>query len=84
MSYNVIWSQRSEKDLKMLDSNIRNRIVSKVEYIKEQPFSHVKRLAGIPLYSLRAGDYRVIMDIKNKQMLIFVIKLGHRSRIYNE
>ena len=82
MSYQVIWSQRARDDLTALENKTRDRIISKVESIKEQPLSYTKRLVGVPLYSLRIGDYRVIMDIKNKQMLIFVVGVGHRKGVY--
>ena len=84
MSYQVTWSQRSKKDLEAIDKKIRDRIIAKVESIKENPLDYVKHLVGVPLYSLRVGDYRVIMDIKTNQMLMFVIKAGHRKNIYNE
>ena len=84
MSYQVTWSQRSKKDLEALDKRIRGRIIAKVESIKENPFDYVKHLVGVPLYSLRVGDCRVILDIKTNQMLIFVIKVGRRKSIYNE
>ena len=34
------------------------------------------------LWSLRIGDYRAIYQIDNNQLLIFVIKIGHRKKIY--
>ena len=83
MTYKVILSQDAEKDLESLEKDVRNRIVLRLESIRENPQSYVKRLVGVPLYSLRVGDYRVIMDIKNKEIIIFVIKIGHRSKVYN-
>ncbi len=84
MTYQIIWSERSRKDLSELDAKVSNRIIAKLESIKEQPFSYIKHLVGIPLYSLRVGEYRIILDIKNKQLLIFVVKIGHRKTIYAE
>jgi mRNA interferase RelE/StbE len=84
VSYQVIWSQKSKNNIKALDKKIRNRIIAKVESIKDNPFDYVKHLVGVPLYSLRVGDYRVILDIKAGQMLIFVIKAGHRKNVYDE
>jgi mRNA interferase RelE/StbE len=83
MSYRVIWSQRSQNDLQSLNSKIQSRIITKVESIKEQPFNYIKHLVGLPLYSLRVGSYRVIIDIKNKEMLIFIIEIGHRRKVYD-
>lgn len=83
MTFNVIWSEKSKLTLKSLDKVTSSRIVAKVESIKESPLDYVKHLVGVPVYSLRVGDYRVIMDIKNKEMIIFVIKVGHRSKVYS-
>jgi mRNA interferase RelE/StbE len=82
MTYKVIFSQDAEKDLDLLDRKNRTRIIKKLDHIKGHPLDYVKHLVGIPLYSLRVGDYRVIMDIKTKEILIFVIKVGHRSKVY--
>lgn len=82
MTYKVIFSQDAEKYLHLLDRKTRTRIIKKLDDIKERPLDYVKHLIGISLYSLRVGDYRVIMDIKRKEILIFVIKVGHRSKVY--
>ena len=84
MSYQVIWSERSRKNLELLGKSMASRIISKVEGISEDPYTHVKRLHGVSLFSLRAWDYRIILDIENKKMVIFVVKLGHRSKIYED
>ena len=83
MTYNVILSQSAENELGLLEQRSRNRIILKLDSIKEHPLNYVKRLTGVPLYSLRVGDYRVIMDIKNKEMVIFIIKVGHRNKAYD-
>ncbi len=83
MSYQVIWSQKSKKNLEALDKKSRSRIIAKVESITENPFIHVKHLVGVPLYSLGIGEYRASIDIKTNQMLIFVIKAGHRKNVYD-
>ena len=83
MSYQIIWSEKSRKGLESLGKNISARIISKVESISEDPFAHVKRLQGVALFSLRVGDYRVILDIENKKMVIFVVRLGHRGKVYD-
>ena len=68
----------------MLDKNISARIISKVESIKENPFHFVHHLSGVTLYSLRVGDYRVILDIEKQKMVIFVVKIGHRRKVYGD
>ncbi|MBR9681166.1 MAG: type II toxin-antitoxin system RelE/ParE family toxin [Candidatus Altiarchaeota archaeon] len=35
-----------------------------------------------PFHRIRVGDYRVIIQIENNKMVIFVIEVGHRKNIY--
>lgn len=34
------------------------------------------------LFRIRVGDYRVIYEVQNKLLTIFVIRIGHRKGIY--
>ncbi|OPY24785.1 MAG: Plasmid stabilization system protein [Methanomethylovorans sp. PtaU1.Bin073] len=55
--------------------------------MQDDPKAHVKKLKGSPkspLYSLRIGEYRVIMSIDGDKLIIFVIEVGHRSVIYRK
>ena len=62
---------------------LRNRIISKVEMIKDSPYRFVKHLEGVPLFSLRVGDYRIIMDITSSKMIILVLRIGLRKNVYD-
>lgn len=84
MTYEVKWTDTSLKQLEKLDKNIAERIIDKVESISRDPFMFVKKLKGFDLYRLRVGEYRVIMGIERKKMVIFVLEAGHRSVIYRK
>lgn len=84
MSFKVIWSQKADTQIRKLSKDIRKRIYEKVESIRSDPYIYTKRLFGIELYSLRVGDYRVIMNIKRNVMAIFIVKIGHRKDVYEE
>jgi mRNA interferase RelE/StbE len=84
MSYEIRLSDTAKESLDLLNKKTAERISRKLEGIRDDPYRFVKRLKGMPLFSLRAGDYRIIMDIKNNQMLIFVVRIGHRSKAYNK
>lgn len=36
------------------------------------------------LWRYRVGDYRLIAEIKNRELLIFMIEIGYRREIYEE
>jgi mRNA interferase RelE/StbE len=84
MRYEVKWTDISLRQMKKLPKDAVKRIIEKVESISKDPFMFVSKLKGFDLYKLRVGDYRVIMSIEKKKMIIFVLEVGHRSIIYRK
>ena len=82
MSYEVRWTETSLEQMGKLQKNIAQRIVNKIEGVKSNPFLYAEKLTGIDLFKLRIGDYRVIMSIESGKMIIFVLEVGHRKKIY--
>ncbi len=80
--YNVEFSKTAEKEFYKLEKESQIRIASSLDRIKIRPYPYVKKLVGCPYFALRVGDYRIILDIREDKMIIFVIELGHRKRIY--
>jgi len=80
--YEIIFSQTAEKQLKKLEKNVQKRIINALERIRICPEKYVRKIVNDPGYRLRVGEYRVIMDIDEGDLLILVIKVGHRRRIY--
>lgn len=83
MPYEVVLTQEAEKFLEKCDKAIKNRIIDKLENLEENP-KLGKPLTGnlAGLWSLRAGDYRAIYQIKNNELIVVVIRIGHRKDIY--
>jgi mRNA interferase RelE/StbE len=80
--FNVEFSKTAEKQFYRLNKDLQIRIVSVLERIRIHPYPHVKKLVGCPYFRLRVGDYRLILDIRENNLIIFVIELGHRKNIY--
>ena len=79
--YEIIFSNKARKQLLKLEKNIQKRIITALERIRIRPESYIAKLVGDPGYKLRVGDYRVMMDINNNNLLILVIMVGHRKEI---
>jgi len=47
-----------------------------------RPNGSVKLAGPEPLYRIRVGDYRIIYDIRESELLILVVAIGHRREIY--
>ena len=80
--YSLIYSQDAVKQLKKLDKDLQNRILSTLERCRVRPYAHVKKIIESKYFRLRVGDYRIIMDIQGDKLIIFVIQIGHRKKIY--
>jgi len=82
MSYIIKWSIRSEKFLNKLPSSVSNRIVEKIESMLEDPHRTAERCEGYPWYHQRVGNYRAILDIDDTELVMEVLKIGPRKKIY--
>ncbi|MBS3053893.1 MAG: type II toxin-antitoxin system RelE/ParE family toxin [Candidatus Aenigmarchaeota archaeon] len=82
MMYSIIFSPASQKQFDKLENPVQDRITAILDRIRNRPYDFIKRIAGSPYFKLCAGDYRVVLDVKNNQLLIIVIEVGHRRNIY--
>jgi mRNA interferase RelE/StbE len=82
MIYQIIWSESAARQLGKLDRAVAKRILDRVQQLESNPLRSLRRLVGVPYYRLRVGDFRVIVEVVGNRLLILVLKVGHRSRIY--
>ena len=82
--YNLVFSDLAKKQFNKLEKNIQERIGTVLERIKIRPHAFVEKVVGEPGYKLRVGDYRIFIDIFNKELIVFVIKIGYRKNIYKK
>ena len=80
--YEVIFSKKFKQQLKKLEKNLQQRIISGIERTRIRPYFYFQRLVGKETYRLRVGDYRIIADLDGKNLEILVIEIGHRKNIY--
>ncbi|MCK4796420.1 MAG: type II toxin-antitoxin system RelE/ParE family toxin [Spirochaetes bacterium] len=87
MSYKVEYTSKAKIDLKKLSLEVAQNIILSLNGFKAEPYSYVKKIKGTknhPLYTHRVGEYRVILGIEDERLLILVIEVGHRGRIYRK
>lgn len=84
MTYEVLFSDLALKQLKKLDSEIRERIIAALGRIRIRPDFHLRKLVGDEGYRLRVTNYRVILDIDKQQLVILILRIGHRRNVYEK
>ena len=85
MIYEVGFKPAALRQLRKLDADIQISILTKIEFLANDPRpSDCKKLKGeTDLYRIRAsGTYRVVYKIQDKQLLVTVVKVGHRRDVY--
>ena len=81
--YEIVFSEKAQKQLIKLNKDIQKRIISVFERIRMRPEAFIDKLVGEPGFKIRIGDYRAILDIDYNKLIIFVLKVGHRKNIYD-
>ena len=82
--YSLRFDEKAIDFLEKLPNEISKRIFRKVQETKDDPHRYFDRLTGRSEYKLRVGDYRVIADIQDNELLILVVLVEHRSKVYKK
>ena len=84
MTYTVEFSHRAARQFKELPRQAQVRLKTKIDALSENPRPRgVEKLkAEADLYRIRVGDYRVIYDVRDRTLVVLVIKIGDRKQIY--
>lgn len=87
MSYQVSFSQRALKDLKKLDKATAALILGWIRKNLQgcqDPRQHGKGLTANHSgeWRYRVGDYRLLAEIQDEQLVILMLTVGHRRDVY--
>lgn len=87
MKWRLVFSKRADKQLATMDAGVRRIIVSwLMKNIEdcENPRVHVKGLTGNHSgeWRYRIGDYRVLCEIKDNELIVLALEIGHRRSVY--
>jgi len=82
-SYKVTFKSSVAKDHKSLPKADIKRILAKIDTLIENPRREgAIKLSGQNLYRIRQGLYRIVYEIRDMELVVQVIKIGHRSDVY--
>ena len=84
MTYTVRLNTRVGKVLDRLPPDMRRRIVRRLEALEDNPRPRgVEKLAGVEeLYRVRIGTYRIVYIIRDRELVVIVVRIGHRRDVY--
>jgi mRNA interferase RelE/StbE len=85
--YSLHFLTSAQKELKKLDYIAQKHIKEKLILLVENPEilkNNIKPLKGEHKgkFRLRVNQYRIIFQIKESELIITIIRIGHRKEVY--
>ena len=82
--YRVLVSKTAEKTIRKIPKKDLPSIVEKISSLATQPRPRgARKLAGeVDVYRIRSGNYRILYEINDDEILILILKVGHRRDVY--
>lgn len=87
MAWQIEFEESAEKDLSKLDRRAQKDIwdfLQKRIATRENPrdFGEALRKNLTGLWKYRVGDYRILAEIQDQRLIVLIVRVGHRSRVY--
>lgn len=81
--WTVTFKQSVTKDLRAIPNADVRRILDRINTLAENPRGDgCVKLAGQERYRVRQGVYRIVYEIHDDRLVVIVVKVGHRSNVY--
>lgn len=81
--YRIVFRKSVARELRRIPNRDLGRILATIDSLSEEPRpSGVERLSGQERYRVRRGNYRIIYELNDKEVIVVVVKVGHRRDVY--
>ncbi len=82
--YSVRFKKSAVKELEAVATKAdRLRIVKRIQSLAENPRPNgSQKLSGFERYRIRQGRFRILYSIKDRELIVYVIKVGDRKDVY--
>lgn len=82
-SYRILIKTSAAKELAAIESRDRARIIDRINSLAENPRQPgTEKLSGQDKFRFRQGDYRILYEIHDREVVVIVVKVGHRRDVY--
>ena len=84
MAYEIVYAPSAAKALRKLNRQVARRLLEAISKLAEEPRSAggVQLVDGEGELRIRVGDYRVVYDVVDEEVVVLILRLGHRREIY--
>ena len=83
MHYSIKIKASAKKSLQRVPRSERLRIITAIDRLIEEPFAGgVLKGEFSGLRRLRVGQYRIVYEVFEGELIVLVIRIGHRREVY--
>jgi mRNA interferase RelE/StbE len=85
MTYKIVYSKEASKALRHMPRNIALTLLGKIEVLALNPYAknnNIKELKGAEGFRLRVGDWRILYQIRNSVLQIYIVAIAPRGGAY--
>ena len=84
MTYAVRIAPAAERQLRKFDPPTRRRLQAAIDLLASDPRppKAIQLIGGSGEWRVRTGNYRIIYEIHDDQLIVFILRLRHRREIY--
>ncbi len=85
MTYRVTLAPSAARQLRKFDPDVRRRIQAAIELlaVDPRPPAATRLVGGSGEWGVRTGNYRIVYDINDNELVVLVLRMGHRREIYD-
>ncbi len=82
-SFELRFKKSVAKDLRRIPNKDVKRILKRIEALSKEPRpAGSEKLSAQERFRVRQGIYRIIYEVRDQELVVLVVKIGHRREVY--
>jgi len=85
VTHRVTLAPSAARQLRKFDPDVRRRLQAAIELlaIDPRPPAATRLVGGSGEWRVRTGNYRIVYEINDNELVVLVLRMGHRREIYD-
>lgn len=81
--YKIYFRESVEKDFRTIPKPDLRKILRRIDSLAADPRpAGCEKLTGQERYRIRQGHYRIVYSVQDKEVTVWIVKVGHRKDVY--
>ena len=82
-SYSILLTRSAARELERVPAKDRQRIVTRIGALAHDPRPPgAEKLSADDKYRIRQGEYRILYEIVDAELIVTVVRVGNRREVY--